>query len=192
MLNNEVAKFRTKIWIEKNNDARGTYNTVRQIKDKTTVSILSFWDCSNAYVTVAGIITFTIAEADAAARQAREENTQVIFKNCAPFTDCISVKNIIQVDNAKDLDIGMPMCRLMEYSNRYSKTSGILCQYCRDKSNAVIKNSDSFKLNSRMTRRIPNDCNTKDLEIAVLLKYLKIIFGELSKCHTLIAKKNSY
>ena len=36
MLNNEVAKFRTKIWIEINNDARGTYNTDRQIKDKTT------------------------------------------------------------------------------------------------------------------------------------------------------------
>ena len=40
--------------------------------------------------------------------------------------------NNIQVDNAKDLDIVMPMCNLIEYSDNYSKTSRSLWQYCKD------------------------------------------------------------
>ena len=43
------------------------------------------------------------AGADEGARQ------QVIFKNCAPFTDCISEINNMQIDNSKDLDIVIPM-----------------------------------------------------------------------------------
>ena len=46
---------------------------------------------------------------------------KVIFKNCAPFTDCISKINNTQVDNAKDIDIVMPMYNLIEYSNNHSK-----------------------------------------------------------------------
>ena len=56
----------------------------------------------------------------------------VIFKNCALFTDCISKINNTRVDNAKDIDIVMPMYNLIEYSNNYSKTSGSLWQYCKD------------------------------------------------------------
>ena len=37
-----------------------------------------------------------------------------------------SVKNNIEIDNAKDLDIVMPMYNLMKYSNNYSKISGSL------------------------------------------------------------------
>ena len=40
--------------------------------------------------------------------------------------------NNIQVDNANDLDIVMPVCNLIEYSDNYSKTSRTLCQYCKD------------------------------------------------------------
>ena len=43
--------------------------------------------------------------ADAAARQADKRNEIVIFKNCVPFTDCISKMNNTRVDNAKDLDV---------------------------------------------------------------------------------------
>ena len=59
-------------------------------------------------------------------------NKKVAFKNYAPFTDCISKINNTQVDNAKDIDIVMPMYNLIEYSNNYSKTSGSLWQYCKD------------------------------------------------------------
>ena len=48
---------------------------------------------------------------------------KVIFKNCAPFTDCISKINKIQVDIAKDTDIVMPMYNLIECSDNYLKTS---------------------------------------------------------------------
>ena len=36
-------------------------------------------------------------------------NKKVIFKNCAPFTNCISKINNTQIDHAKDIDIVMPM-----------------------------------------------------------------------------------
>ena len=61
---------------------------------------------------------------------ANDINKTVIFKNCAPFTDCISKINNAQVDNAKDIDIVMLMYNLIEYSDNYSKTSGSLWQYC--------------------------------------------------------------
>ena len=37
-----------------------------------------------------------------------------------------------QVDNAKVIDIVMPMYNLIEYSDNYSKTSESLWQYCKD------------------------------------------------------------
>ena len=45
----------------------------------------------------------------------------MIFKNCAPFTDCISKINNAQVDNAKIINIVMPMYNSLEYSNIFKK-----------------------------------------------------------------------
>ena len=92
----------------------------------------SLCDYSDAYVLVKGTITITGVGADAAARQADERDKGVVFKNCAPFTNCISEINNTQVDNAKDIDIVMPMYSLIEY---YAKTSGSLWQYYRDEQN---------------------------------------------------------
>ena len=76
----------------------------------------------DAYVHVKGTITVNnTATADAAANNA---NKKVIIKNCTPYTICISKINNTQVDNAKDIDIVMPMYNLIEYSDNYSKTSG--------------------------------------------------------------------
>ena len=47
----------------------------------------------------------------------------MIFKNCAPFADSISEINNTQIDNAKDIDVVMPMYNLIEYNDNYSKTS---------------------------------------------------------------------
>ena len=58
-------------------------------------------------------------------------NMEVLFKNCTPFTDCISKINNTQIYNAKYIDIIMPMYNLIEYSDSYSKTRS-LWQYCRD------------------------------------------------------------
>ena len=60
------------------------------------------------------------------------EKKEVVLKNCAPFTDCISEINSAQIDNAKHIDIIMSMHNLIEHSHNYSKTSGILLQYYRD------------------------------------------------------------
>ena len=57
---------------------------------------------------------------------ANNTNKKVIFKNCAPFTNCISKINNTQIDNAEYIDIVMPMYNLIEYSDNYSKTSGSL------------------------------------------------------------------
>ena len=85
-------------------------------------SSLCYYD--DAYILVKGKITVNnTAAADA---DANNTNKKVIFKNCAPFTNCISEVNNKQVDNAKDLDIVIPLYSLLEYSPAYEKTSGSL------------------------------------------------------------------
>ena len=50
----------------------------------------SLYNHNDAYILVSGTITITGAEADNEAKRLDERNKGVIFKNCAPFTDCIS------------------------------------------------------------------------------------------------------
>ena len=57
---------------------------------------------------------------------ANNNNKNVIFRNCAPFTNCISEINNTQIDNAEYIDIVMPMYNLIEYSDNYSKICGSL------------------------------------------------------------------
>ena len=54
------------------------------------------------------------------------KNKKVIFKNFAPFTDCINEANNTQVYNAKDFDVIMSMYSLIEYCDIYLKTFGSL------------------------------------------------------------------
>ena len=123
---NKPSKFRTKNWVEINDEARGTYSHNKQIKFKTSMLRSSLCDYSDAYILVKGNITVNNTAADGAA--ANNTNKKVIFKNCAPFTGCISKINSTQVDNAEDVDIVMSMYNLIEYSDNYSKKSGGLWQ----------------------------------------------------------------
>ena len=93
---------------------------------------------TRTYSYVRGTTTITGAGADDAAKRLDERNKGVIFKNCAPFTDCISIINNTQIDNEKYLDAVMLMYNLMEYSNNYSKISGSLWQYYKDNPNDNI------------------------------------------------------
>ena len=61
---------------------------------------------------------------------------------------------------------------MIEYSNHYSKTSGILWQYYKDEPNDNLSNSESFKSKLKIAGNTPADGNTKDVEIIVPLKYL--------------------
>ena len=72
----------------------------------------------------------------------------------------LSEINNTQVDNAKDIDIVMPMNHLIEYSDNYSTTYGSLWQYCKDiqaVDNNTIVNfaenhlTDSFNFKPKMT-----------------------------------------
>ena len=86
----------------------------------------SLCDYSDAYILVKEKITIRGEGDDAAARQADKIDKGVAFKNCAPFTICISEINNTEIDNCKDIDILMPMHNLIEYSGNYAKTSGSL------------------------------------------------------------------
>ena len=132
----------------------------------------SLCDYKDAYILVKGTITITGAGADVAGRQAGKIDKGVAFKNCAPFTNCISEINNKQVDNAKDVDIVMPMYNLIEYSDNYVKTTGSLWQYFRDEPDDNIEDSESFKSKIKITGKTPDDDNEKDVEIMVPLKYL--------------------
>ena len=46
---------------------------------------------------------------DDAAKQADERDKDVTFKNCAPFTKCISRINYTGIDNAQDIDTVLPI-----------------------------------------------------------------------------------
>ena len=169
---NKTSKFKTKNWVEINDDSIGKYNVGSQIEFKTTMLKSNFCDYSDAYILVKGKITIVVEGADAAARQTDERDKGVAFKNCAPFTNCITEINNTDLDNAKDLDIVMPMYNLMEYSDNYAKTSGSLWQYYRDEPNDNLADSESFKSKIKITGKTPDNGNEKNVEIMVPLKYL--------------------
>ena len=115
----------------------------------------SLCDYSDRYILVKGRITVTGARADAVDRQADERDKGVVFKNYAPFINCKTEINNTEINNAKDIDIVMPMFNLTEYSDNYSKTSGNLYHYYRNE-----------------TGKSPNNGNAKCFKIIVPLKYL--------------------
>ena len=139
----------------------------------------SLCDYSDAYILVKGTISANNTAAQGAT--ANNTNKKVIFKNCAPFTNCISEINNTQVVNAKDIYIVMPMYNLIEYSDNYAKTTGSLWQYCKDiparNNNDKITEftsgnpTDSFNFKAKITGRTGDD-GTKNVEIMVPLKYL--------------------
>ena len=168
---NQPSKFRTRNWVEINDESRGTY-TSDDIKFKTTMLRSNLCDYANAYILVKGTITITAAGDDDAAKQLDERNKGIIFKNCVPFTKCISRINNTDINTTQDIDIVMPMYNLIEYSNNYSKTSGSLWQYYEDEPNDNIMQSESLKSKVKITGKTLAAGNTKDVEIIVPLKYL--------------------
>ena len=173
----QPSEFRTKNWVEVNDESRGTYNVNSQIKFKTSMLRSSLCDYSDAYILVNATITIpNTAAADPNNRK------NIIFKNCVPFTSCISKINNTQIDNAKDNDTVMPIYNLIEYSDNYSKTSGSLLHYYRDEPfldnygaitdfPADNNNGASFKYKTKITGRIESD-GTKNVKIRIPLKYL--------------------
>ena len=176
---NQPSKYRTKNWVEINYESRGIYSVNRQINFKTSMVRSSLCDYSDAYILAKGNIAVNnIAVVDA---DANNTGKKLIFKNCAPFTDCTSKINNNQVDNTKDIDGVMPMYNLIEHSDNYSKTSGSLWQYCKDippvniDGNIVDFNganaTNSFNFKTKITGQT-NDNGVINVEITVPLKSL--------------------
>ena len=85
---NQPSKLRTRNWVEINDEARGTYSLNKQIKFKTSMLRSNLCDYSDAYILANRNITVNnTADAGDAANNI---NKKVIFKDCAPFTNCIS------------------------------------------------------------------------------------------------------
>ena len=180
---NKPPKFRIKNWVEINDDERGVYPPNKQIRFKTSMLRSSLCDYSDAYILVKGNITVNNTAA-----AANNTNKKVIFKNCAPFTNCISKINNTQIDNAEYTDIVMPRYNLIEYSDKYSNTSGSLWPYCKEipaiNNNGAIVDfnganaTDSFNFKTKITGQTADNNNNGniagrgDVEIMVPLKYL--------------------
>ena len=124
----------------------------------------------------------TVPNTAAAGADVNNTNKRLIFKTCAPFINCISQINKTQLDNAKDIDIEMPMYNVIEYSDNYSKTSGSLWQHYKDI--PVVNNgniaqfnganaTDPFNFQAKITGQAGNNGWIEGVEIMVPLKYLQ-------------------
>ena len=114
---NKPSKFRARNWVEINDDIRGAYSPNKQIRFKTAMLRSSLCDYSDAYILVEGNISVNnTAGADAVANNT---DKKVIFKNCAPFINCISKISNTQRNNAEYIYLLMPMYNLIEYSDNY-------------------------------------------------------------------------
>ena len=113
-----LSKFRTRKWIEINDESRGNYAN-GGIKFKNEMLRSNLCDYTYSYLLAKGLTTITGAGYNAVERQADERDKGVTFKDCAPFTKCISRINNTDIDNAHEIDIVIPLYNLIEYSDNY-------------------------------------------------------------------------
>ena len=169
---NEESKFATKKWyVIDSQTTKGKYKQGDTIKFETETIKSSLRDYSDAFILVTGNITVKA-----------NNDTDVAFKNCAPFSTCATKINDIFVDEANHIYIAMPMYKLIEYSDNYSDTSGSLWQFKRDEvtdknADLTTDNSQLFKYKAALLGRTANVVNNtnsfvKEAKIVVSLKYL--------------------
>ena len=169
-----LSKFVTREYVRVNS-LLDTYNENKSIRFKTPMLRSNLCDYSDAYILVKG--TITVAGNDPRDRK----NRPLILKNNAPFVSCITRINGELIEDADDLDIVMPMYNLSEYSKNYRKTIGSLYNYYRDElsddadnnqfNNIKVVNSNTFKYKNKIIDN-RNNQGTKDIELAIPLKYL--------------------
>ena len=161
-------KFATRRWYIVNDLNNGQYGRKNEndstTKLKTKVIKPNLCDYSDAYILVTG----DLKVADVAA------NTNVAFKNCAPFTRCVTHINDEHVETAENVDIIMPMYNLIEYSDNYADSSRSLYQFKRDESpmndaenplNVALDNSTPFKYKASLLGKATDaDGNNRSLK----------------------------
>ena len=164
-------------------------------------------DYSDAYIVVKGNIfvdkkIFTANDfdapnntaANATATNGKNNNVlgekKLVFIDNALFISYISKINGVQIYNAEDLDVVMPMYNLLEYSKNYSKATGSLWNYYRDEPNSgincginhLIMGSKSFDYKANFIEGgvTQNSLTKNDVKIVVPLKYLSNFWRSLS------------
>ena len=153
-LSNEETKFATKKgYVIDSQTTKGKYKQGTPIKFETAIIKSSLCDHSDAFILVTGNITVP-----------SNNNTDVPFKSCAPFSTCTTRINDIFVDEANHIYIVMPLYNLIEYSDNYSDTSGSLWQFKRDEvpannTDLTIDNSQSFKHKAALLGKTANTVN---------------------------------
>ena len=99
----------------------------------------NLFDYNDAYILVGGDITIA----------GRNIVTEVVFKNCAPFTKYITKIDETTIDDAENLDLVMPMYNLIEYSSNYYETTGSLWFYSKDEAANfdadIVDNNNNFE-----------------------------------------------
>ena len=115
----DLPSFVTRKWIEIHDQAGGKeyYRINKEIRIKISFLGSDLCDFSDAYIVVKR--TITVTEPNEVKR-----NDYVAFKNNAPFTNYISKVNGVQIGNAVDLDVVMPMYNMLKCSKNYRKTTG--------------------------------------------------------------------
>ena len=132
---------------------------------QTTMLGLSLCDYIDAYILVKWTITVIGEGTDDAAIAADRNNKQLVFKNWAPFTSCISDMKNTQIENGKELDVVMVMYNLVEYSKNYPKSQEIMADSPRN----MVTDYESFKFKSSFYGNADN----ANFETSVTLKQLR-------------------
>ena len=103
----------------------------------------------------------------------KTDNASLCFKNCTPFTKCITHTNDKHLETTENVDIIIPMYNSLGYSDNYSVSLGSLYQFKRDKpppnnGDVSVDTSSSFKYKSNILENAVNN-----VKIVVPLKYLR-------------------
>ena len=110
-----------------------------------------------------------------------DNDTDVAFKNFAPYSTCKTEITNVFIDEANHTYIAMSMYNLVEYSDNYSDKSGSLWQFKKEEppantvdlnvNNGVFKSESKYK--SALIRKTTYAVNnTYSSKIVVPLKYL--------------------
>ena len=110
----DLPGFVTKKWVKVYDQSEKSYYVNKEIIIKTPMLRSDLCDFPDVYIVVEGDLTIT--ESNNVKR-----NKSVAFKNNAPFINCISKINGIQIGNAEGLDVVMPMFHWLEYNKNYRK-----------------------------------------------------------------------
>ena len=165
---NEESKFATKKWYVIDSHTKSKHKQGDTIKFETETIKSSLCDYSDAFILVTGNITVNAAN-----------DTDVAFKNCAPFSTYKTVINVF-VDRAEHIDIANIVIIIQIHQEVYGSLRD---EVPANNAALTINNSQSFKYKAALVGKTANHndgkSSVKDAEIVVSLKYLSNFWRSL-------------